>query len=105
MDKSLRTAIERYFEDAGVSAAGETLRTEFGLGFRFREDGRLEITLDEDLLAREMRTHSQRIQDFLVGRGQEQGLFDVLASALRPTGTAVNAVLKVRGLSALDVYA
>lgn len=43
LNTTLRTAFTRQFSSAGLATGGNTLRTDFGLSFRFLPDGALEI--------------------------------------------------------------
>jgi hypothetical protein len=111
LNDSLRSALKSYVVNAGGDASGDTLRSGFGLDFRFRADGSLEVALDAETLERALRADAGRIEEFLTGHptglgdGRTAGLLDVLGSALGATDSAVGAVLNARGLGVLDVYA
>lgn len=111
LNTSLRSALEKFVVAAGGSVGGDTLRSGFGLDFRFRADGSLEIKVDAESLDRTLRGDTGRLEEFLAGRptgggdGRTTGLLDVLGSTLRAADTAVGAVLGARGLGVLDVRA
>ncbi len=111
LDTSLQSALESYVVGAGGSASGSTLRSGFGLDFRLRPDGTLEIAIDDQALAHALSRDARGVEVFLTGRptglgdGRTTGLLDVLGSTLRATETAVDTTLRARGLSVVDLYA
>jgi hypothetical protein len=105
LNAMLRSQVQGYFAAAGIAAGDGVLRTDFGLTLSFRFDGAMEVALDEDVLTGAMRKDSQRIQDFLVGQGEKAGLLDLFDSSVRSTNAGVSAILGVRGLSVVNVYA
>ncbi len=105
LDTTLATALRNYFTAAGMASDGSTLRTSFGLNFEFGNDGKMKISINQESLEAAMRTGSRDIQAFLAGTGDKAGLLTLLETTTHSTGVAVNAILGVRGLSALDVYA
>lgn len=105
LDGALRKALEQQFAASGLAAGGDTLDTGLGLSFHFGPDGALELAVDASELALAVGRKADDLQRFLTGSDGKGGLLAALDTALQATGVAVDSVLRVRGISALDVYA